>query len=439
MEISVIGISHRTARVELREQFSLPDGTARKFLRAVGAEDVLEEAMVLDTCNRTEILLAAETHADLMSYVLGHVARVKGTEAAADTSAFYRHDGTEAVKHLFRVAAALDSQIVGEHEILGQIKRAYRLALDERGPRFLLNRLLHRAMRVGKRVQTETQLGRGAAGIAKAAVELAEQIFSSLAGKTVLLIGAGQTGRSAARAILRSGAAGVVVANRTQARAQQVADELLGGSSEAGEPATACLSVRAVTLEDLPSVIAEVDVVISATASPELVLTSGNVGGVLLRGGRPVLVVDIAVPRDVDERLAELPNVFVHNIDDLDALVARDIERRRDQIPRAEAIVDYEVRQFCKWLGTLRVAPTIRLLGKYVDQLRQGEIKRYGRRFDDRRDELDRFTRGLCGKLLHGPVAFLRELAAKSGASERMAGVDAVRRMFDLDSLEDEA
>lgn len=467
MELSLIGISHRTAPVDVRERFSLSDDQVRQFLRIVHTENVFEEALVLSTCNRTDVFFVSAGPRDCLGYFIDRLRKIKSLAGPLDTSAFYRHSGQEAVNHLFRVTASLDSQIVGEHQILGQIKEAYRLAAEERTSRFLLNKLMHWSFRVGKRVQTETQLGHGSASIAQAAVELAQRVFSELAGKSVLFIGAGQTAQLAARAVIRGGVHRVIVANRTLSRAQEVADDLLRNlpqaadaseddaepqqeitcpallhmypelkaqSQAAGSPTQ--LDVQAVAIEEIPAVIAGVDLLISSTGSPDMVLTYKTVGDILRRSGRPLFIVDIAVPRDVDPALGELTNVFLHNIDDLNLLVARNIDRRRREIPRAEAIVDVEVRQFGRWLDSLQLLPTIRLLQQYFETLQKGVIQRYGHQFKADDGQLDRLTQSLCKKLLHKPLTFLNQLPANVGASESLEAIDLIRRMFDLDSLD---
>ena len=474
MEISVIGINHRSAAVDVRERFALPSDLAKKLLRTIRAEKIFSEALVLDTCNRTEVYLVSKAQQDSLRHLLGHITQLKQASPVTDTSLFYHHQGLDMVRHLFRVAGALDSQMVGEHQILGQLKNAYRLALDAGTARFLLNKLLHWAFRVGKRVQTQTQLGRGSVSIATSAVELAGQVFSKLSGKTVLLAGAGETAELAAQALLRCGVSELIVANRTLSRAERLAEDLVQNrraKSAAGKavcPAEAeqrdkvCsvlagedakgktddagaggseqpLRARAIALDAIPSVIGGVDLLICSTGSTEPVLTYQNVAGFLRQESHPLLIVDISVPRNVEARLGELPNVFLYNIDDLDLLVARNLERRREEIPRAEAIIDDEVEQFGKWLDSLQVAPTIKLLQRRLAQLQEAQISRYGRKFaSSDQKELEEFSRGLCSKILHKPLAFLRELATDSANSEGLAAVDTIRRMFDLDSLEEQ-
>lgn len=448
MEISVVGISHRTAPVTLREQFALGPEGARAFVRAVHGEGVFSEVLALDTCNRTEAYLVSRQPQDCLGHFLRHLCQLKQIARPADTSAFYCHDGTSAIRHVFRVAAALDSQIVGEHQILGQIKDAYQLAVQERTTRFLLNRLLHNAFRIGKRVQTETQLGRGAASVPLAAVELAGAVFSTLEGKTVLFVGAGQVPQLAARALLRRGVQRLLVANRTVSRAQEMAQALLalqGNGDPKADPDVhrqalgsppAPIRVEVLTLEQIPSVIAQADLVLCATNSPEPILTCRSVGDALRRANHPLFLIDISVPRNVEEGLGKLPNVFLYSLDDLNCLVARNLERRQQEVLQAEAIVADEAQRFAQWLDCLQLGPTIALLQKHFDALQQAEISRCGHKVSADSEQLQRFARSLCQKVLHKPLAFLQEVSKNGQDGESLAAMDMVRRMFGLDSME---
>ncbi|NIA20538.1 MAG: glutamyl-tRNA reductase [Anaerolineaceae bacterium] len=463
---SVIGLSHRTAPVDVREQFALGGALARRLLDDLHQENVFAEALILDTCNRTEVYFVDNSAAEPLDYLLDHIARLKNTRATSDRSAFYRHDGLAAVEHLFRVSASLDSQIVGEQQILGQVKEAYRVALEARMARFLLNKMMHAAFRVGKRVQSETELGRGSASVAQAAVELARQIFSSLEGLTVLLVGAGQTAEAAARALLRTGVSRLIVANRTPQRAARLAKVLLKPGAdkddalqESEEPTCPALSrqddgdrsavqppplprektlaTEVITLEDIPSVIATTDLMITSTGSPQPVLTYKALARGFRRSGRSQLVIDIAVPRDVEPRLGRLDNVFLYNIDDLDRLVNENLDRRRQEIPRVEAIIEDEVQQFTRWLDALQVTPTIQLLREHLEALQRLQIDRYCKQFSQAdREKLAQFTNTLCNKILHQPLTFLRRLTEEGSASEVLATTEIIRQMFGLDSRE---
>ncbi|MHC4787715.1 MAG: glutamyl-tRNA reductase [Planctomycetota bacterium] len=472
MEITVIGINHRTAPVHVRERFSLPGELGERLLRVIRAEKVFAEAVVLDTCNRTEIYGVSGSKDDPLAHLIEHVAQLKGAAPVSDTSVFYRHDGMDAVEHLFRVAASLDSQIVGEHEILGQVKDAYRRALESRTADFIINKLFHSAFRAGKRVHTETDIGRGSASVAQAAVELARHVFSSLEGRAVLLVGAGQTAEQAAEALIREGADTLVVANRTLANAQRLAGELCGRQEpQQAEPVAACrrdegrdgrtcpalrrlapqcalegaapeppapsLRASAIGLDAIADAIGEVDLVICSTGSERPVLTCDALAARLGSVGHPLLIVDIAVPRDVEPGLAELPDVFLYNIDDLDRLVEQNLSRRRQELPRAEAIVRHEVEQFRKWADSQQVVPTIKGLQQQLAKLRKAELDRYGKQLSDAdRREVAKFARSLCNKIFHNPITFLHSLAADDSPTEVMEAVDLLRRMFDLDSVE---
>jgi len=465
MNITVIGISHRTAPVEAREALALPGDLAERLLRALHADDAFAESLVLDTCNRTEVYVVPAGGGDPRERLLGHIAELKSVAALTDTSALYTHQGQTAAEHLFRVAAGLDSQIVGEHQILGQVRSAYRLACEAGASGFFLNKLLHWTFRVGKRVQTETDLGQGSTGVAQAAVELAGQVFSSLAGKSVMLVGAGETGALAAKALVRCGVGRIIVANRSLDRARQVAGGLgelrpediaaldlddatfrcpalrqmsadlaeLSGQGPSGQS----LETQVIELDQIPAAIGEVDLVISATGAPDLVLTGPALTEAVAKNGRPLFIVDIAVPRDVDPELARLSNVFLYNIDDLDRVVANNVAARRLEIPRAETIVADELATFTAWFDSLQVTPTIQLLQQHIGQLRQAELKRYGGQFNHAdRDQLDQFTRSLLNKVLHQPIAFLRELSDETPFGDRLAAVEMIRKLFDLDRLE---
>ena len=468
MGISVIGISHHVAPIEVREAFALPGELARQLLRAFRAEHVFEEAMVLDTCNRTEVYFVSKKWKEALSYLLAHIGRIKGPVEITDTSVFYQHDEESAVRHLFRVAAALDSQIVGEHQILGQLKSAYRIACEERTAHFFLNKLLHWAFRMGNRSRSETDIGRGSTSVAQAAVDLSQHVFSSLSGKSAMLVGAGATGELAAKSLIRCGLSHVIVANRSIERARKVAEEILQIQPEEeaeldlNDTAATCLALgssegnaesqtnqdsslrsvnlpatRVIGLEEIPKVIGEVDLIICATGSWEMVLTSEKLTSIINKSGRSLIIVDIAVPRDVDPALGQLPNVFLYNIDDLDHIVQRNIETRRLDIPRVEAIIADEFESFSQWFNSLQVTPTIKLLQQRFSLIRQAETKRYGTKFQHTdREQLEQFTQGLCNKILHQPIAFLRDLSGQATSSDRLAAVDMIRRIFRLDELE---
>jgi glutamyl-tRNA reductase len=465
MTITVLGLDFKTAGVELREQVALSGDQTLRLLDTIAAEKMFSEALVLSTCNRTEFYVCGGGEAQKsLGRLLGHVARIKGADPVTQLSAFWRRDGLQAVSHLFGVAAGLESQVVGEHEIMGQVKEAYRIACEARTAKFILHKLLHWTFRAGKRVMTETTLGQGTASVAQAAVDLAAQVFSHLADRTVLLIGAGQTAESAAQALLREGVRRLIVANRTLYKAQQLAGDFVqyvaqqrqrgpaeaqefacpalrqlqaqGAGPQAAVQPSADLDARAIGLEELPGVLHEADLVISSTASQDPVLTYDRVQSVLSRRRRPLLMIDIAVPRDIDPRLAELPNVLLYNIDALEGLVSRNVHRRQAEVPKAQAIIDDEVRQFEQWLATLDVVPTIQLLQQRIRSLGQAEMERYLRKLPpEAQRQMEEFARTLCNKIMHDPIMFLKRLDSPDGKSDP-AAIQTLRQIFGLDSTE---
>ena len=475
MEIVVAGVSSR-APLEAREAVSLPGDLSRRMLLSLRRAAAFDEALVLNTCNRTEVCLVTNGRHWSPKDLLSRISRLKASDCAAAEPYFDVRRGLSAVDHLFRVAASLDSQLVGEHEILGQLKDAYRLSVETRASGFFLNRLLHRAFRVGGRVRCETSLCRGAASVPSAAVETARHLLGTLSGQTALIVGAGMNARLAARALLRCGVASIIIANRTRSNAERLAKELRQPWSGAdgafgpepaddgvfnpadpagpaayddtfGSPvspppsadAVSAPSIRAVPLAAVPSVIAEADLVIASTMSPHYVLTAAALAGPLSARARPLVIIDSAVPRDVDPAIGAFPGVRLVNIDSLDRVVAENIARRRAEIPRAESIVAQEVVQFGKWLESLRVVPTIRLLEEHLALLESDELRKVRHKFrpEDRR-RLELFARRLCRKLLHEPISFLRESSAgHADSAARAASTDAasialIQRMFNL-------
>ena len=458
-ELIAIGTSHHVAPVAVREALAVAPEQVPALLRGLHTDGTYGEALLLSTCNRTEFYLVPQPGGpeDPWPDLVARIGRARGVAPPAlDPAAVERRADTDAVRHLFRVAASLESQIVGESEILGQVKAAYRLAVEARTTGFLLNRLLHWAFRVGKRVRTETALEQGSSGVPQAAVELASHIFAHLEAKTVLLVGAGQTAEAAARSLLARGAGRLIVANRTLYRAQQLAIDLAEAGGPRGEddaaeeetprpapqsqgaPGAARVATEAVDLDALPEAVARADLVITSTGATEPVLTHGALAPALARRTRPLMIVDIAVPRDADPALGRLESVYLYDLDDLDRLVERNVARRRREIPKAEAIVDDEVRQFHRWLASRQVAPTIHLLKRRLRSIRRRQIDQYGSRFaDSDRDELEAFSEAMAKRVLHHPIALLKHLATDGTTSQRLATVDLVRRLFDLDTLED--
>jgi len=451
MKLSVAGINHKSAPVEVRERFSLMDDEALQFLQSSVDGGILREALILNTCNRTEIYYVPEEHTLSAGELFG---RAVGA-GEVDQQPFYQYERLQAVSHLFKVAASLDSQVVGEDEIQGQIKDAYRLAHEAGTTGATINKLFHRAFRVGKRVRSETMLNEGCASISRAAVDLSQQVLGTLEGKRILLLGAGETAQKAVFSLLGMRPGLLALANRSPGRARDLLISLARSSLSPETRARVCPAVRDILgdmgildekgdelampetrileLEEVPEVIGKFDLVICSTASPRPVLRREHCVRELEALEHTLLIIDIAVPRDVDPALGEMPGVVLRNIDDLNREVEENLDRRRGEIPRAEAIVEEEVEKFSDWMDARRVVPTIKLLRAHVNEIKEAEIERYGKNFDPAdRDDLEKFARSLCRKILHDPVSFLREEATSTENGEHAEAAALIRRIFDL-------
>jgi len=351
--IFLVGLNHRSAGVDVREKFALT--SVADFEKSLLAACPLREVMALSTCNRVEILVVADTDRcagiDLAEAVLRHWAETCAGPLDALREHTYRHTGLDAVTHLFCVAASLDSMIMGEPQILGQLKTSYRKAVETGTARVIINRLLHKSFSVAKRVRTETAIASSAVSISYAAVELAKKIFGELAGKTALLVGAGEMAELAATHLLASGIEKLYITNRTYSRAQELAKTMHG---------------EAVLFEALVEQLRDVDIVISSTGSPTAIIRAKDIREVLKkRRNRAMFFIDIAVPRDIDPDVNALDNVYLYDIDDLKEVVEENMSARQGEAVKARAIVDVETQAFATWLKSLALQPTITdLLGR---------------------------------------------------------------------------
>jgi glutamyl-tRNA reductase len=394
--LSLVGLSHHVAPVELRERVTLDLPTAAELARTLG------DAVCLSTCNRTELYLAGGG---------GERAAQALAELADDSldGVLYRLHDDAAALHLFRVAAGLDSLVPGEAEILGQVRDAYESV--QTGT--LLDRVFRQALAVGKRVRSETSIGESPASVSSAAAALAAQVFGDLADRRVLLVGAGRIGELTAGSLVSRGAEIAVVANRSIDAARGLARRF-GGS--------------VVTLDELPSALADVDVVVAATAAADVVLRAGDIPA---KRRRPLFFIDIAVPRDLDPAIQQLDGCFLYDIDDLEAVVAETLAGRRVEAARAEQLVAEEAERFHAWRASLEVVPAITSLRAHAEQIREGELaKVQGRVSETERRTLESVTQQMLNKLLHLPTVRMKEAAAGAdGASY----ADVVRHLFGLD------
>jgi glutamyl-tRNA reductase len=414
MGLLLIGISHRVAPVELRERVALGIDEAAALARELAADAC--EAVCLSTCNRTELYLAGgETLPDAAARAVTALAQHAGLEEPDLRAVLYRLEDEAAGIHLFRVAAGLDSMVPGEGEILGQVRDAFEAGTT--GP--LLDRLFSQAIHAGKKVRTETAIAESPASVSSAAAALAEQVFGDLGGCRVLLVGTGKIGELAARNLVSRGAEIAAVANRSPDKAMEFADRF---------------GARAVALEDAAGELARVDVVLSSTSAPGHVLTRADAERALpQRKGRPLFLIDIAVPRDLDPAIHELDGCYLYDIDDLESVVAQSLAGRRREAGRAEEIVLDEAERFRAWQASRDVVPAIASLRALAEEIRESELERVRARLDRlteaERRAVEAVTSRIVDKLLHGPTVKMKEAAA---GADGAVYADALRHLFGL-------
>lgn len=416
MSFHLIGVNHNTAPVEVRERLALPESRLPEVCKSLCQQEGIEEGMILSTCNRVELLVRRRDGIDNLRRFVREYFHL---DPAEYERYFYDYREEEAVRHIFRVTSSLDSMVVGEPQILGQVKEAYAVARAVGAINSQLDSLLTRAFAVAKRVRSETAVGSSAVSVASVAVELAKKIFGSLNGKHVYLVGAGKMSELAARHLIAHGAASIFVANRTYDRAVQLAKKFHG---------------QAIMFEQLYDTCDKADIVITSTGAPHAIFRREH-GELFLsrRRNRPMFFIDIAVPRDVDPGLNKLDGIFVYDIDDLQQAVTSHVADRRKEAERAEAIVALEVQRFQARLQTLDVVPTIVSLQDHLETIRQAEIDRVRGRLGslspDQELAVDALTRGIINKIMHTPISTLKTAARESEAT---TVIDLVRRLFNL-------
>jgi glutamyl-tRNA reductase len=399
-ELLAIGVSHKTAPVAVRERLALPEAARPDFTRELrGAADV-HEAVAINTCNRTELYLVVGDPVEAESTVLAMLARQAGIRPTELATAIYSHRNCDAARHLYRVVSGLDSMIIGEAEIQGQVKRAYEgaLALESVGP--LTNRLFKAALRTGKRVRTDTAIGERQLSLPGVAVALAREQLGPLGGRRVVIIGTGETSELAARALADSGAHAAFVATRRRDRALSLARRYHGSS---------------VSFDELPEALVAADMVVAATASPHLLLEVRELATVMTeRDGRPLLLIDLAVPRDIDAACADLDGVSLHDIDDLQAVASRNRRVRQAEARKAEGIIEEEIQQFAAWLGSLEVLPTLAALRAHATEIAQAVVDDNEGKWESAsprdRERIEVLARAVVNRLLHEPTVRMKEM-----------------------------
>lgn len=418
MKIALAGVSHHTASIELRERVAIDPGAAATFAGELARNgDGRIEAVVLSTCNRTELYVASPDH-DAGEVADRALLALAGADADALAPVAYRLSDESAALHLFRVAAGLDSLVPGEGEILGQVRDAY----ETGSPGPLLDRTFRMALHAGRRARLETAIGESPASVPAAAAALAQQVFEGLEGRRVLLVGAGRTSELTAKNLRSRGATVTVVANRTLEHAERLAGEL---------------GARALALDDVAQALTDADIVVSSTSAPGLVLAGEQlVSALRARRGRHLLFVDLAVPRDVDPALASVDGCFVYDVDDLEAVVSASLEGRRAEAVHAERIVAAEAERFRAWQASLAVVPAIASLRAFAEEIRSSELARVeGKLPESERAVVDTVTAQIVNKLLHLPTIRMKEAAV---TPDGLVYADVVRHLFGL-AEDDEA
>jgi glutamyl-tRNA reductase len=399
-EILAIGVSHKTAAVEVRERVALTDAQAAEFLRDLRGTADVQEAVAISTCNRTELYLVVGDPVEAESSALTMLSTRAGIRPTALAPAIYAHRNCDAARHLYRVASGLESMIVGENEIQGQVKRAYEAALARETTGPLTTRLFKAALETGKRVRTETGIGERQLSLPAVAVALARELLDDLEGREVVILGTGETSELTARALADSGVRTVFVANRRRDRALSLARRYRGS---------------AVNFDELPRALAQADIVVAATASPHLLLEARELADVMkLRNERPMLLIDLAVPRDIDSACAELEGVSLYDIDDLQAVIARNRRVRQAEARKAEGIIEEEIQQFATWLGSLEVLPTLAALRAHADEVADQVLRENDGKWESAsprdRERVQALVQAVVNRLLHDPTIRMKDL-----------------------------
>lgn len=418
-----MGLNHKTAPIELRECVAFSREETEDSLVRLHAQPSIIELIIYSTCNRMELLMTAADRRAAIDAAKTHIAEFKGIRVSQFENALYIHDNENAIRHLFKVAASLDSMIIGEPQILGQIKEAYRIATLKKTSGVLLNRLLHRAFFVAKKVRTETGIGDSAVSVSYAAAELARKIFGDLNSKQVLLIGAGEMAELAVEHLVRLRVGTVYVANRTFMRGVELAERFKG---------------QAIRVEEIPEHLKKVDIIISSTGAPGYMVTCTQVKDIMRsRKNRPLFFIDIAVPRDIEPAVNKIHNAYVYDIDDLKGIIDENLDERRKEAVKAERIVDEAVIKFQEWQDNLDVVPTIVDLRDKLDRIVKSEVEKtvHGLKHLSETDRLamNRMADAVVKKILHDPALLLK---GNGCHGDKAVYIDMTRKLFHLDEPE---
>ncbi len=420
MGIVVVGLSHKTATVDVREKLSFPEATVPDAIRALMGYPGVRECLILSTCNRVEIYASVADSADGVGQIKQFIADYRSLSLESLDKSLYVHIDAAGVRHGFRVASSLDSMVVGEPQILGQLKDAFDMALQAKSTKAMLNKLLKKSISVAKRVRTETRIAESAVSISFAAVELARKIFGSLEEKVVMLLGAGEMAELAARHLLNNGVTSVLVANRTFERGVELAKEFNGS---------------AVRFEDFPAEMVMADIVICSTGASTYVVRHDAVSKVVRnRRNKPIFLIDISVPRNIDPEVNKIDNVFLYDIDDLQGVVNSNIEGRAREAEKAEEIIMQEVDTYLAWERSLDAVPTIVDLREKVEEIRRRELEKtlgqLNGASDEQRRAVDALSSAIVNKIVHAPIVVLKQQASRTDSEDFFT---MARKLFNLD------
>ncbi|MBN2332789.1 MAG: glutamyl-tRNA reductase [Deltaproteobacteria bacterium] len=424
MNIVTLGVNHKSAPVEIRECLAFAEGAIPAALQQLRQQVGLQESMILSTCNRVEIYGTCDDEDETREKLIAFITSFHDLPAARFADNLYYFTNREAVQHIFRVASSLDSMVVGEPQILGQLKEAFALAVDQQTTGLILNKFMHRAFSVAKAVRTKTKIASNAVSVSFAAVELAKKIFDDLGDKTVMLVGAGEMCELAARHFITQGVKQVLVTNRTYQRARQLAEEFNG---------------HAIEFDDFHNQLDRVDILLSSTGSPTYIINPRHlIPALKKRKNQPIFLIDIAVPRDIDPATNDMDGIFLYDVDDLQEVVAENIDQRKHEADRAEALVDHEVDKFIAWIESLQVTPTIKALRRMAEEISQQELKKTLAGLPEltskEQKKLEAMTRAIVNKILHHPISCIKEQAENGN----QLPVEIIRQLYNLNQASED-
>jgi glutamyl-tRNA reductase len=427
VEIIVVGLNHNTAPIEIREKLAFNDHQLREGLAHLICYPGVQEGLILSTCNRVEVYAVVDQVQDgfhqVQQFMVNHGAGASDEALSqAISKSLYFHSNTEAIRHALRVTASLDSMMVGEPQILGQVKEAFEAALHQKATGVVLNKLFKKAISVAKRVRTETQIAENAVSISFAAVELAKKIFGSLTDQEVLLIGAGEMAELAVRHLVSAGIRHLMITTRTYHNAVELAKQF------GGVP---------IHFEEFPRQLSRADIILCSTGAAHYVIQHDHVAEAIQhRKNRPIFLIDISVPRNIDPQVNRIDNVYLYDIDDLQSVVDANVQERQQEALKAEEIVDEEINSIQRWMKSLEVVPTITALRKRADEIRMSEVERIRGKLahltKEEQDWIEALAAGIVNKLLHTPLTVLKNEANSSNGS---LYIEAARRLFQLDKV----